>query len=521
MLRLLADALPATYRLYNGVCWSGMHEGSQRFGEFDVVVLAPGGNLAVLEVKAGEVDLSGQGLFKTYGGQRKDVGKQTHAQLHSLIGRLREAHLGEVAVAHFLLLPDFRVANGSVGYPRERIIDASQLDAMPQILIDATRHGLLTTERIDQLRNFLANRFAVVADAACRQGQRQAATLRLSEGLATWVPRIESPAGLYVVEATAGSGKTQLALALLQVAAQDKQRARYVCFNRPLADHIVALAPPRTDVGTLHELAIDALRATGVHPDFSDPHTFKAGIAALTAASAHATPNLDLLIIDESQDFDGEWVQVLLPRLKTDGRLYLLGDPDQAIYPKDAFELSDATRIMSHDNFRSPRRVIDTLNAFMLTDVPVIAKGPDVGEAPSLHVHQADDEGGLRCTQRLVDELLGNGQRLDDIAILSFRGHARSLLLARHALGQHALRRYSGDFDTAGNARWTVGELLAESVYRFKGQSAPVVIVCEIDFTEMDDTTRRKLFVAMTRAQAELHLVMSAQAEQVLMERLR
>lgn len=521
MLRLLADALPATFRLYHGVHWSGMHESTQRFGEFDVIVLAPGGDLAVLEIKAGEVDLSEQGLFKTYGGQRKDIARQTHAQLNGLIGRLREAHLGEVAVTHFLLLPDYRVADGSIGYPRERIIDATQLDDMAQLLIEATRHGMLSAGRIDDLRHFLANRFAVVVDAACRQGQRQAATLRLSEGLATWVPRIESPSGLYVVEATAGSGKTQLALALLQSAAKARQRACYVCFNRPLADHIVALAPSQTQVATLHELAIDALRASGVEPDFSNPRTFEVSFAALSAASAQVTSNLDLLVIDESQDFEAEWIQALLPRLKASGRLYMMGDPDQAIYRKDDFELPDATRIVCHDNFRSPRRVIDTLNAFALSDVPVVAKGPDIGVVPGLHVHEADDAGGLGCTTRLIDELLRSGQRLDNIVVLSFRGHARSQLLGCHALGNHNLRRYSGDFDAAGNARWTAGELRAESVYRFKGQSAPVVIVCEIDFTELDDITRRKLFVAMTRAQAELHLVMTVQAEQVLVQCLQ
>ena len=64
-------------------------------------------------------------------------------------------------------------------------------------------------------------------------------------------------AKVYVIEATAGSGKTQLALKLLRDAAQQKQRARYVCFNRPLADHLAKLAPASVEVTTFHQLCRD------------------------------------------------------------------------------------------------------------------------------------------------------------------------------------------------------------------------------------------------------------------------
>ena len=42
--------------------------------------------------------------------------------------------------------------------------------------------------------------------------------------------------------------------------------------------------------------------------------------------------------------------------------------------------------------------------------------------------------------------------------------------------------------------------MLVESVYRFKGQAAPAVILTEIDFEVLDDKAVRKLFVGATRA---------------------
>jgi len=55
-----------------------------------------------------------------------------------------------------------------------------------------------------------------------------------------------------------------------------------------------------------------------------------------------------------------------------------------------------------------------------------------------------------------------------------------------------------------------------ESVYRFKGQSAPAVVITEMDFAELDEAARRRLFVALTRAQMAVELVLSERAERCL-----
>ncbi|NBP40993.1 MAG: DUF2075 domain-containing protein, partial [Betaproteobacteria bacterium] len=57
-----------------------------------------------------------------------------------------------------------------------------------------------------------------------------------------------------LVQGTAGSGKTQLALHLLRDAAAAGS-ALYVCFNRPLADAMKSISPSEVHVVTFHELA--------------------------------------------------------------------------------------------------------------------------------------------------------------------------------------------------------------------------------------------------------------------------
>jgi len=46
-----------------------------------------------------------------------------------------------------------------------------------------------------------------------------------------------------------------------------------------------------------------------------------------------------------------------------------------------------------------------------------------------------------------------------------------------------------------------------ESVYRFKGQSMPVVVLCEVDYEELTDKEKHKLFVGMTRGQVRVDVV--------------
>jgi superfamily I DNA and RNA helicase len=70
-------------------------------------------------------------------------------------------------------------------------------------------------------------------------------------------------------------------------------------------------------------------------------------------------------------------------------------------------------------------------------------------------------------------------------------------------------RRFTGNYSKEGEPLWHNGDLLVESIYRFKGQSAPAVILSEVGFTELNAQECRKLFVGMTRATMQLQVVLS------------
>lgn len=513
ILERLRDYLPAQFEVFHSIALHSLQGARDRYGEIDVAVLAPDGALLLIEVKAGPVVLRRGEIFKVYGDGQCDVLRQSQMQRAAMQNRLNEAGL-HTPVLSCLVLPDYVLEEGQIiSMPRERIVDASRYGD----LVSLVRQWLEANPgQVDRaaLRRLLLNQFRVTPRMDVLRDQLQGTVRQLADGLANWVPRVQSRSGVYRIQATAGSGKTQLALQLLEAAASERLKATYVCFNRSLADHVRRIAPSRVDVVTFHDLCVEHHRRHHGEPDFATPGAFDRLADIYQGASSTLPARLDLLVIDEAQDFAPGWIESLCGLLKPGGRLYLLEDAHQRLYEQDDFDLEEAVLIECRDNFRSPRAICDMINALALAP-SIRSMNPYAGELPDIRTYASNAE-LVDATEAAVDALLARGFSLDDIVIVTGRGRDRSVLLDRSRLGAWSTRRFMGTFDRNGEARWTDGDLLVESVYRYKGQSAPAVVVAEFDFGELDERTRRKLFVALTRAHMAVSLVISEQAERCL-----
>jgi len=518
VLEDLCACLPEGFEVFHSVGWHSLVDGHDRHGEIDLVVLAPTGNILLIEVKAGDVILRDGQILKLYRDNEHDVGRQTRVQFSAMVNRLSGAGL-HAHVTNCLLIPDFRVGTSeTIAIPRERIIDAEDY---PEL---GTRiRGMLTTGSSrsphDAIRAFLANEFRVSPDLHVLGEQILRSSQRLADGLATWVPRITSPSGAFRIQATAGSGKTQLALRLLDDATARGLRCMYACFNRSLADHVAHIASPKARVTSFHELCVDHHRRTQGEPDFRQEGIFEVLARQYCGDASRMPPRYDLVIVDEAQDFDPDWITSLLHQMNPGARLYVLEDSDQQLYTRDAFELDGAVSLACHDNFRSPHAICNTINALSLSSLPIAARGPYAGDLPGFRTYR--DEEDLRTqTLAAVRDLQARGIPLEGIVVLSGMGRNRSVLQNTEQLGGMALRRFSGRYTPDGSPLWCPGDLLVESVFRFKGQSAQAVVFSELDFEVLDDPVRRKLFVGMTRAHLSVELVLSPRSERCLAERL-
>jgi hypothetical protein len=63
---------------------------------------------------------------------------------------------------------------------------------------------------------------------------------------------------------------------------------------------------------------------------------------------------------------------------------------------------------------------------------------------------------------------------------------------------------------------WSDGPLQAKSLCRLNDQSAPTVVLCDVDFGNLTDHDKRKLFVGLPRAQKRVDVVLSDTAARSL-----
>jgi len=519
-LAVLAAGLPDGYTVYHAVHWTNVERAHAIYGEIDFVVMNRAGHLMLIEQKSGYLVETAEGLAKNYAGKLKSVPVQMGRTADGLRSKLGRALNGQpVRLEHLLYCPDHLVRSpATAGLSPERIIDARRRDELcqwiQQVLPVGEDDPLAT--RIDR---FLCDIIQLETDVSALVGQARATVTRVSGGLAHWARQLDLEPFRLRVTGTAGSGKTQLALAEYRAAIAAGQRPLYVCFNRPLADHFGRIAPAGGNVCTFHMLCDQLLREAGITPNFTQPDAFTRLVAAASELAVTPAFLFDSVIVDEGQDFAPEWRDLVLRHVRPEGRVLWLEDPLQNLYGHPPVELPGWVRLRASSNFRSPRPVVKLLQSIVPQEVTIEAAAPIAATEVEFLVYR-DDAEMRESVKEGIRQCYAAGFRKGDVALLSYRGRESSRLLGFNQLGPHTLRTFSGQYDADGQPVYSDGDVLAESVYRFKGQSAPAVVFAEVDFEALDDRAIRKFFVGATRATMKLVLVLSERAAGVLVERL-
>jgi superfamily I DNA and RNA helicase len=370
------------------------------------------------------------------------------------------------------------------------------------------------------VHEFLSSKAHVSPQVGLLGDKSKQRTTRLSSGLAQWSKRLDFEPFRLIVQGTAGSGKTQLALNELREAYAVKKTAMYICFNRPLVDSVKLSAPEPNNCMTFHELAKLLAKQNGLKIDFKEEGIFKKLEDFFITNISQLENQLDVLVVDEGQDFEESWANALLKMVKPKGRIIWLEDESQRLYDRDGVKWGEQwVKISSPMNYRSPQRIVNMINSLELTDTFLESGNGFRGMIPATYAYPEgyEKEGTIQALEDLINE----GYSPQSIAILTFRGVKSSKLLhqnIKELAGIH-LKKFQ-DFSDSGEAIWTEGELLIDSIFRFKGQCADAVILTEIDFDEYSENVKRRLFVGLTRARLMVSLVVSERVGQFLDEML-
>lgn len=539
-LARLRDGLSDRYVVYHGVHWARSSRAGSVYGEVDFIIANPFGRLLAIEQKNTQVVVAEGDLLAIYSAargsargaawaSRKSITTQINRNLNALRAEFSRRYPGRALdIDHLLYLPSAKLA-GTLpsSIDPARVVDGDRDDQLIAVIeqlleVQPAQVSDANLDDLPRIESFLSQKVGAAPHIGLLGRSAREITAHLSGGLSVWAGRLEMAPWRLRVVGTAGSGKTQLALSALQRAHAYGQAALYVCFNRPLADAMKRLAPNPSCVATFHELARLTIAQAGQPPvDFAATDAFETLARSFIELSPQLADTFDVLVIDEGQDFEQQWAESLVRMTRKNARLLWLEDPEQSLYDRQPVTLPGWVSLVSPVNYRSPRILVEFINWLGLTDEPVEPGSAVVGFDPKWYVYAAA-ESPVPATEQALADLKSEGYSPANIAVLSLHGLVRSRIAGNagpsHLAGTK-LRRQAG-YTPDGNALWTDGDLLVDTVYRFKGQAADAIVVTEIDFDKFEQGERRRLFVALTRARLQVALVTTEGAAEVLRARL-
>lgn len=519
LLQLQAQ-LTEGYTIYHGVHWSRIEHGLTVAGRIQFLVLGPSGIVYSILMKTGLMKVDQGRFIKQLGDQRQDVFNALAEQGALLAHKFRQQHQGTLRIEPIFYCPDFTVLEASgLAVNAERVVDARQKNELGAKIqtIDAISDLLSSNPNTKAIHSFLCNELNLVPEVGALSQAAETLVTRLSQGLEQWVGRLTFEPFRLRVSGTAGSGKSQLAFGELERNHRSRARTLYVCYNRPLSSHMARQVREAALVGAavfnFHALCDRMLRDAGQDVDYSAPGVFGQLAELVLTTPVDKRWVFDSIVVDEGQDFDQSWLPVLERCSHAGTRWLWLEDPIQNLYSKPVVQLPGWVNLQTPMNYRNPKRVVQALQLlqhefkFESTFKLEIEAACPLEGLPLEFFEYEDDEGLFNQTAKAITACLRHGFARDKIAVLSMRGHEKSKVLAQAGLGPHSLRHFTGRYDEHGGQIFTEGNVHAESVYRFKGQSAQAVVVTELAFEEFNEADFKRLFVAMTRAKLLLVLV--------------
>jgi superfamily I DNA and RNA helicase len=136
---------------------------------------------------------------------------------------------------------------------------------------------------------------------------------------------------------------------------------------------------------------------------------------------------------------------------------------------------------------------------------------------PNIRTTTSAKGSALAQLEDTLKALWHEGYEASQVAVVCWGGSDSVKALAQQPLAGKTVRHFTGRYTPEGEAVWSEGALLVESLRRFKGQSAPVVVLYNVDFDTLTDPERRKLFVGLTRGQLRVDVVLSERAATALL----
>ncbi len=500
----LRDGLPHDWWVIHACHWTlpnGRHIGQ---GEVDFVVISPGGSIGLIEQKNGSITVEGEEYIKHYGLHRKSVSQQMGRSRAAVMTKLTQAQIEALAVVSILFVPDVEVVRvRGLGIDEWALVDGTGADRLPQRVERLLSFNQANPDLVRSLLNFFAGELDFRPSLHALKASAAAAQVRLSGPLRLLLEGFSMRPMRLNIEACAGAGKSEFIRQLAERSDRQGRRTLVLCYNRPLSALLREALPPAVMVDTWLGFRRRYAEALGIDvrfPAAADQALWDRMEAEIdeSGTAGLASFRFDtILVVDEAQDLDARAFERLQAHLAEGGDLAWIGDPDQRLSESPAPTLEGFATLRLRENFRTPQGLASELGE--LAPAGTIFRNPHQGTGLTmLDATQQLGEAAVIATE--IRRLLLAGHELADLIILELGGLS-NLDRFGDRIGEHRLRRFTGHYSDDGEQLLTRGDLDVETIWRFKGQQRPHVIVVGLNKDgPVKPRTHRALYVALTRA---------------------
>jgi hypothetical protein len=518
-LQFLQLRLSDAYTIFHSTHLAWVENAKVLSREADFLIVNRAGKVLMIEQKGGPLDETPGGLKKSYDGVQKSVPAQCNDIVNRLREKFRETH-GQTAkldIGFLLYCPDYIVRSaGAAGIDPKQIVDARRKHQLPNIIKSFLSEGIPDPETFGRVRQCFAQILHLDVDLRTQIEAGERHFLRLNEGMTGFLRNLEMEPFRFHLEGIAGCGKTELTSWFVERAEEAGKKVLVACFNRPLADQLFQSLPQGTTLDTLHGLALRFLRDTGDIIDVGLSAS-EAGFWAnlITRAIDRALVNVpanwsfDSLVVDEGQDLNQDGFDFLRLLVRDDADIVWMEDQEQQLYNAPAFKAHGFVTYRCRQSYRIPKRIARFIAASLAINFETLNPVP----GDPVRIHEIRDSPRLAdILLARIEELVASGFEPDQIVILTGKGRETSKMMQLSLLGSYKLRRQIG-FSPSGEAILSPGDVRVETLWRFKGQQAPVVLLCEIDGDLAVESFRRQFYCAVTRPTYRLEIVVPAKGD--------
>lgn len=459
-------------------------------GEIDFLIIHESLGLLTLEIKGG-VQRIEDGLFiyaKT--GKSSDHIQQMRKNTHGLAQALGSDYGLYLRIGYALVVPDSEFGE-DVNIPGLRDITVAPQQSL---LIDRKNMDAHTlAARVLELMAFWKKSLDSKALGAARTARIVETLCPTYDGTPTWGSRVdydnriwlrltqEQSSVVHMVKAQTrmvvtgwpGTGKTLIAIEIAQRMIAQGKRVLMLTFNSLLADYLRKEIDniDRWKVATWHGFCSDYARKLREQPKKTENWLEQGCFEDVQTAQVQGLiPEFDALILDESQTLRPAWCAWLSTQFAGKSIIAFCDETQRFAFEKERISTEDLCKVIGVDrafpltiSLRSPRRVFDRLQCVRLPSSQMFSPRDVEDDTLQERVVKNVDS----ALEEIITELTEKGIDRKDIVVLSKLGWLGS---------------------TASAERY-------ESVPRFRGMEAPVVIIVRAD--KMNEV---ELFCAYSRA---------------------